>query len=204
MDDISKIPSLNLARVINDNGDVSGEGTLQHLNLVKPATEEGQPPEVTPLPLAGPLHWRATVTYVGPNEFWLAGRVKGPVALECARCLEPVRVELEARLETLLHHNPRVKEPYLETNSDDEEFFVFGDPDLDLTPMIAEAFSMEIPLSVLHDPECKGLCIACGTNLNHLAAGTCAANRADCPQLHEPEPEHPLAGLAKLRGLLED
>lgn len=205
MDDLSKIPSLNLARVLRDSGDVSGEGELEQLNITKPAVEEGQPPEVIALPLAGPLRWRASVTYIGPSEYWLDGRVKGPVNLECARCLEPVRMDVEARLESLLHHKPSVKTPHLETSDDGEEdFIVFGDPNLDLTQIIAEAFSMEIPLSVLHDPNCKGLCVACGTNLNHLQAGTCAANRADCPQLHHAEPDHPLAGLNKLRGLLED
>ena len=66
--------------------------------------------------------------------------------------------------------------------------------------------NIELPLTILHSPDCKGLCQECGTNLNQLEAGTCAANKAACPQLKPVkfEPDHPLAGLGNLRDMLKD
>ncbi|MFC6592259.1 YceD family protein [Deinococcus lacus] len=47
-----------------------------------------------------------------------------------------------------------------------EEVLVFGDPNLDLSEYLAETALLSAPLSVLHAPDCKGLCQVCGHDLN--------------------------------------
>jgi uncharacterized protein len=195
---MSEVAGLNVSKIIKTGGDVSGAGELERLELVTPNADGSQ--TRTPIPLEGKAQWRAVVSHVGADEYWLAGRVKASAVLECARCLEPTVQPIEARLESLLQYNAKVQHPHRVVQEDGEEIIVFGDPSLDLSGLLAEAFSMELPEVVLHSPDCKGLCITCGTNLNHLPAGTCAANRADCPQLTTPEtkPSNPFAGLKEL------
>ena len=201
----SELPSLNLSKILLTGGDVSGKGELARLELVKPGID-GAEPELIDIPLAGPALWRASISNVGPDEFWLSGRIKGTALLECARCLEPTPVPVEAKLEGLLRYDPKVKQAHVEIDEEDQDVLLFSDPAIDLSPFLSEAFNIELPLTVLHSPDCKGLCQECGTNLNQLEAGTCAANKADCPQLKplKFEPDHPLAGLGNLRDMLED
>jgi uncharacterized protein len=195
---MSEVAGLNVSKIIHSGGDVSGSGELERLELVTPNPDGSQ--TRTAIPLEGKAQWRAVVSHVGADEYWLAGRIKANALLECARCLEPVVKPVEARLESLLQYNPRVQHPRREVQDDGEEIIVFGDPSLDLSALLAEAFSMELPQVVLHSPDCKGLCVACGTNLNHLAAGTCAVNRADCPQLapSETNTNNPFSQLKEL------
>lgn len=197
------LPSLNLSRILHGGGDVSDQGAVDHLQVVRPGVHEGDAPEITEIRLAEPAQWRANASHVSTDEFYLSGRIAGRAVMECSRCLEPTIVPFQARLEALLRYNAHVKTPHLEM-SDDEEYIVFGDPSLDLSNLLAEAVSLELPFIVLHAPDCKGLCAACGTNLNHVAANTCAVNRVDCPNVkhdHADDPDNPFA---KLKGLLKD
>ena len=201
----SELPSLNLSKILRNGGDVSGKGELARLELIKPGID-GAEPEVIEIPIASPVQWRASISNVGPDEFWLSGRIKGTAILECARCLEATPVPVEAKIEGLLRYDPKVKQAHVEIDEEDQDVLLFSDPAIDLSPFLSEAFNIELPLTVLHAPDCKGLCVECGTNLNQLEAGTCAANKAACPQLKPVkfEPDHPLAGLGNLRDLLED
>lgn len=203
-DDPRTLPSLHLARILNDTGEVRGEGEVDHLNLVREAAVEGGEPELVPIPVAGPVRWKASISNVGRDEFWLNGRVSGTAVMECSRCLEPTPVPVTASFEHLLRYDPKVETARLEYGDDDQEAIVFGDPSFDLMPVLAEAFSFAMPLSVLHDPACRGLCAVCGANLNAVPEGECAVGRADCPHVQHDRAEDPSNPFAKLRGLLED
>ena len=37
---------------------------------------------------------------------------------------------------------------------------------IDLAPILREYALLEVPIKPLHDPDCKGLCIECGQDLN--------------------------------------
>lgn len=199
------IPSLNLGRILHGGGEVSNQGEVTQLELIEPAIHAGDEPRRTPIPLVEPARWRASVSHVGENEFYLSGRIKGVAMLECARCLEPTPTPFEAQLGYLLRYNPRIKHQHLEDTDDDEEVIVFGDATLDLSNILAESVSLELPISVLHAPDCRGLCAVCGTNLNHVPANTCAVGRAaDCPNVQHEATDHPDNPFAKLKGLLKD
>lgn len=197
------LPSLNLSRILHGGGDVSDHGEVAHLQVIRPGLHEGEAPEITDIQLAEPAQWRASASHVSTDEFYLSGRIAGRAVMECSRCLEPTMVPFQARLEALLRYNAHVKTPHLEM-TDDDEVIVFGDPSLDLSNLMAEAVSLELPFIVLHAPDCKGLCAACGTNLNRIPTNTCAVARDDCPNLehgHADDADNPFA---KLKGLLKD
>ena len=55
---------------------------------------------------------------------------------------------------------------------------------------------------MVHDPDCRGLCAACGANLNGVPEGQCAVGRADCPHVDRGRADEPASPFAKLRGLI--
>ncbi len=186
-----EIPSLNLSRALQGH-DVEGKGSCNELHLLR----DGK--DLENIPLVGQAEWRASVNPVSNNEFWLTGWVQTILATECARCLEPVQLPIETRFEWLLRYNPNTKIAVLDYGTAKEEEIVFGDPNFDLSPWLAEAVAEATPLIVLHNENCKGLCIACGTNLNNVKNKTCPEARGDCPQFGANKTNTPLANLKDL------
>jgi uncharacterized metal-binding protein YceD (DUF177 family) len=188
---MNQIPSINLSKILRGGGDVSDQGSTDHLEY----TEDTN---TIAVPLIGQAEWRAMASHIGDNEFWLAGRIRATLALECGRCLDPVQHTLEARLETLLHFKPSVKTPTRSLTQDDEDVVLFGDPALDLTALFAESLNLEIPSTVRCKSGCLGLCSACGANLNRTSA--CLEARADCPAFGKSEQkrDNPFTALQNL------
>jgi uncharacterized protein len=188
---MNQLPSLNLSKILHGGGDVSDQGSTDLLEYTLDA-------QTVRLPIVGQAQWRAIASHVGDNEYWLAGVIRATLALECGRCLDPVHHELEARLETLLHFKPSIKTPSRSLTQDDEDVVLFGDPSLDLTALFAESLSMEIPNTVRCKTNCKGLCSACGANLNRTQS--CVETRADCPAFGQPQnkPDSPFAALKEM------
>ena len=54
------------------------------------------------------------------------------------------------------------------------EFFMGEDGFVDLSPLLRELSLLEIPMQVFCRPDCQGLCMQCGQNLNE---GLCACDR---------------------------
>ncbi|MFN8378327.1 MAG: DUF177 domain-containing protein [Anaerolineae bacterium] len=98
---------------------------------------------------------------------------------ECYRCLEPVQREIVIDLEELFAYPP----------SAISEFSVGEDAQLDLAPLLRDEVLIADTQGVLCRPDCKGLCPACGANLNE--------GPHQCAEAIDPR-------LAKLRELLED
>lgn len=192
---MNEVPSLNLVKILRGGGDVSDQGKT---NLLEYSVETTHGLEVVTLPLHGTAEWRAIASHIGEQEFWLAGTIEATLNLECGRCLDPVTHSMEARLESLLRFDPNTKTPKRTLTDDDEEVILFGDPNLNLTALFAEAISLEIPAMVKCRANCKGLCASCGMNLNNTSA--CKEARADCPSfgVQETKKENPFAVLKDL------
>jgi uncharacterized protein len=84
------------------------------------------------------------------------GKLEAEVLAECVRCLEPVTVTMELELEELFSYPPSPETPY---SVDDTGI-------LDLAPLIREEAILAVPMGVLCRPDCAGLCLECGQNLN--------------------------------------
>ena len=102
---------------------------------------------------------------------------------ECARCLEPIHDEIEARFQELFvyteHQTPH--------DEDDEVSTLEGDL-VDLEPLLRDAVVLALPFQPLCEDDCPGLCIECGARL------------ADDPDHTHDEPIDPRwAGLAELK-----
>lgn len=88
---------------------------------------------------------------------------------ECSRCLtsfeHPIIIDIEE-----LYASPRP--------IDESEFFIGQDGQLDLAPLLRAETLIQLSLREYCQPNCLGLCVHCGTNLNE-ATCDCAANQID-------------------------
>lgn len=176
-------PRIHLGSLLRREGDASASGELDHLDY-------RQGSEALSLSFAEPAPYEIDVNSLQGNEFWLQGSFEPTLVQECSRCLRPVEVPLSIDLGTLLQYRPSELEPFLEESEAGEEILVFGDPDLDLSNYLAEITIMSTPLSVLHDPGCKGLCQVCGHDLNDGPCAHSAAVPIESPHETELEAEH--------------
>ena len=107
--------------------------------------------------------------------------VHAALELECVRCLNPVIQPLHTNFTELYAFSRRYM---TESNLMMPETGI-----IDLTPILSEYMLLEVPMSPLCRPDCKGLCPVCGANQNET---TCQ---------HEDEPGDPR--LAALKDLLD-
>ncbi|NLE99761.1 MAG: DUF177 domain-containing protein [Anaerolineales bacterium] len=97
------------------------------------------------------------------------GAVDAEMRLECVRCLEPCDIPATLELEETFRlpgTKPRPDLPYSVTD----------DGWIDLVPLIREQGWVAVPIKPICDPQCKGLCPQCGTNLN---VETCACRSGE-------------------------
>ncbi|MFN8509045.1 MAG: DUF177 domain-containing protein [Deinococcaceae bacterium] len=172
-------PGVHLGVALREHNDIQTNGVCSALTYVQGNEEI----ELSGLQTA---EYSLHITPLEHQEFWLSGTLKASVEQECSRCLKPTVVELSLDLATLLRFDPHIKEPYLDEDESDQEVWIFNDMWLDLSAYFSEAILMGLPLSVLHDPDCKGLCPSCGCDLN-LNGGLC--NRPDCIYRQEASPD---------------
>jgi uncharacterized protein len=101
-------------------------------------------------------------------------RLDGP----CMRCLEPAGapIVVDAR---------EIDQP--ETAEELDSPYVTGD-ELDLTGWARDALALALPVQIVCDDECRGLCAVCGANLNE-----------DPEHAHEREPDPRWAKLRELK-----
>ncbi len=158
--DVRELQSINLAQILQEPGTAEADG------VIRESITAGE----DVLPLQGDAEWSVTVTSAG-EEFWLSGEVHGTTMMECRRCLKPTPQPVNAYFQHLLEFHPEVETLTLVQNENDEDIYHFGEPDLDLSFFIAQAFSLAMPFTALCDESCKGLCPVCGADLNVADCG---------------------------------
>ena len=100
----------------------------------------------------------------------LQGILTGETQLACARCLNPVPVDLEVQVEevfvpTVDMATGRSVHP----EEEDQALWIDEHHILDLTEVLRQDVLLELPAHVLCKEDCRGLCPECGTNLNEAS-----------------------------------
>ncbi|MER3479792.1 MAG: metal-binding protein [Meiothermus sp.] len=173
------LQSINLSRLLREGGTAETHGEIYGaIQAGKEAFE-----------LDGLTLWKTSVTALGDGEFWLSGEIAGKVMMECARCLEPTPAAVRAYFQHIIRYQPG--QPQIELiEEDEEEIYLFGHPDLDLSPFLAEALISAMPFAVLCKEDCQGLCPVCGANRNAVDCGHAKTHQG--------------GKLARLRGFLDE
>jgi uncharacterized protein len=125
-----------------------------------------------------PLEVRATAELVD-GQIHIYGHMATRLELVCARCLEPVIEDVARDFDLFyapLAQVPREEEVALKP-ADTELAFFDGDG-LFLADVLAEQVNLAIPMKVICQSDCRGLCQHCGANLNAEAC-RCESQPAD-------------------------
>ncbi|HHW66788.1 MAG: hypothetical protein PWP07_2626 [Epulopiscium sp.] len=114
--------------------------------------------------LLKPVYFTGTIANDG-KVLYLKGNLSTVLELYCDRCTKPVETSLSINIEEKFSSEPIDEEEIHEINSGSE---------IDLTPIFIDAILLNIPMKIVCDTQCKGLCSQCGQNLNE---GTCDCNQ---------------------------
>ncbi len=122
------------------------------------------------------------------------GTVSITVSLNCSRCLKPVSYPVETKFSE--EYNPAEdldKEEEQELTDRELDLSYYSNDELDISEMIREQVLLSVPMKPLCVADCKGICPACGRDLNDGACG-CKTEEVD-PRL---------APLSKFKELMKD
>jgi uncharacterized protein len=79
------------------------------------------------------------------------------------RCLEEAIVPLELDIDEIFYYPPHTAPP---------DGYVVGENGyIDLAPLLRELAILDVPIQPLCRPDCQGLCMSCGANLNEGDCG---------------------------------
>ncbi len=109
------------------------------------------------------------------QEMRVQGNLRATMAAECDRCLEPVTLPLVKEFD--LYYLPTVahadKSGETELLERDLDFSFYQNERIELDELVLEQLELSLPIRILCQEECKGLCPQCGTDLN--------IESCDCP-----------------------
>jgi uncharacterized protein len=116
--------------------------------------------------LSDPVHFvdvRVEGEYLctGDNRISLKAEVDAQLDTRCSRCLEPVRIPMNASVDAVYDRQPDPEDP---------DLYSFEASTVELTDAVRDALLLEMPMRILCKEDCRGLCPVCGINLNN---GTC-------------------------------
>lgn len=116
-------------------------------------------------PLAG--SFTATRTSEG---VYLSGTLNSTQTGTCVRCLEEAIFPITMQVDDLFYYPPHT--------TPEGEYFIGEDGFIDLAPLVRELTVLETPIQPVCRPDCQGLCMECGQNLNEGDCG-CEPNPID-------------------------
>jgi uncharacterized protein len=101
------------------------------------------------------------------RDLFFSGRLHGEFTGRCGRCAEPFGLTLDQPFDFIL--TPEAKSTGRgaeELHRDDMGLSGYASDEIDLAPLIAEQAMLGLPTRPLCGDACRGLCGACGANLN--------------------------------------
>lgn len=106
-------------------------------------------------------------TYRDEQRVHISGMITAEVAMDCTRCLEPLRRKIEVAFDDIFvdaSHESRDSDTEL-TIADMDESLVIGGR-VDLAEVVREQILLALPEQIFCREDCRGLCQKCGGNRN--------------------------------------
>ncbi|HUR16327.1 MAG TPA: DUF177 domain-containing protein [Candidatus Limnocylindrales bacterium] len=138
-----------------------------------PGTERRYPIEVIELSiaddlrLAKPIEGEVRLSRTGRS---IIARAHVTTAIDgsCARCLQPVVAPIEVSIEEEALPSVDINTGLpLDKDAEPDALRLDDHHELDLVEPIREAISLAEPITILCRPDCMGLCLVCGIDLNN-------------------------------------
>jgi len=106
------------------------------------------------------------------SRVYISGKVNFQAELTCSTCAEPFRSESTESLYVEFERGlPPAPGRIHELGEDDLIRSYYSNDELNIMPVIRDTILLSIPIAPQCRPECKGICLECGENLNK---GDCA------------------------------
>jgi uncharacterized protein len=131
-----------------------------------------------PLVAISPLEMSGEVMRID-GGYALSARLVYEGQLECSRCLAAYPFQEDDAFSLVLYpRKPERGEDEVELDREDLDAVFYDDPVVPLEPIAEERVQMALPMKPLCRPDCKGLCVGCGKDLNQGPCG-CSHEAAD-------------------------
>lgn len=105
--------------------------------------------------LISPVNLKGKITNDN-GKLKLNGLLEFEIKVKCHRCLKDITRKLSLKFE----------EKFSNADSIDHECYHFMGNEIDLNEMLLDIIVTSMPMKILCDEGCKGLCCSCGTDLN--------------------------------------
>ncbi|HKM66701.1 MAG TPA: DUF177 domain-containing protein [Candidatus Acidoferrum sp.] len=116
---------------------------------------------------AQPLEVNATAELL-EGQIRVTGDLETKIEMVCARCLEPVIEEVHKDFDLFYQPLQKATKPEEERLKDDDtEIGFFQGEGLFLADILKEQVLLSLPMKVICQSDCRGLCPSCGASLNH-------------------------------------
>ncbi len=113
------------------------------------------------------------------GQIRISGELETRIEMVCARCLEPVLEEVQKSFDLFYQPLRNGLKPEEERLKDDEtDIGFFKGEGLFLADVLKEQVLLSLPMKVICQADCRGLCPNCGANLNHEEC-RCETHAAD-------------------------
>jgi len=100
------------------------------------------------------------------NQINAKGYINTAVSLPCARCLEEFEFKVNSHFDVVLFPSNLVTSNNISLNDEEIEYIFYEDQKINLIKFLMEQVNLFIPYAPLCTPDCKGICVNCGINLN--------------------------------------
>jgi uncharacterized protein len=114
-----------------------------------------------------PLEVTATAELLD-GQIRVEGELETKIEMSCARCLEPVVEDVSRSFDLIYSPLPKSNKPEEERLKDDDaDIAFFQGEGIFLADVLKEQVLLALPMKVICQSDCRGLCPNCGANLNH-------------------------------------
>lgn len=113
------------------------------------------------------------------GEVEVEGAIQGKLEAMCDRCLSEAQIPIDAKFQvTYTPPDANANSEAHELHAEDLTRVIYENGMIDFDELAREQVLLEIPTRILCREDCKGLCPACGANLNEGAC-QCEAKEID-------------------------
>ena len=139
-------------------------------------------PEDVEIAFESPIDYALTIQKMGDNlHIW--GPVHATLRLTCDRCLEGFTLPVDAQMNVeLAPKGDAPKAAEMELRGDEMNLEYYEGDELELDPYVFEEVMLAVPIKVLCNEACKGICPECGKNRN---GGECVCKGTEGTPLGE-------------------
>jgi uncharacterized protein len=111
------------------------------------------------------------------TEVVVKGVLRADVELQCSRCLKDFESMISVPVDVVYHPVEELRgEDKHEIKSEELDMGFYSGEELDLSDLMREQITLNLPMKPLCNDLCKGICVKCGMDLN---TGNCSCNKED-------------------------